>query len=53
MSDNKIELLCIGNAMVDVFAPADSAWLKGLDNGTSAAYFPGTGWAYVKRPAWR
>jgi len=30
MSDNKIELLCIGNAMVDVFAPADSAWLKGL-----------------------
>jgi len=30
MSDNKIELLCIGNAMVDVFAPADSAWLDGL-----------------------
>ena len=26
----KIELLCIGNAMVDVFAPADPAWLDGL-----------------------
>jgi len=26
----KIEMLCIGNAMVDVFAPADPAWLDGL-----------------------
>ena len=25
----KIELLCIGNAMVDVFVPADFAWLDG------------------------
>jgi len=28
--DSRYELLCFGNAMVDVFASADSAWLDGL-----------------------
>jgi len=36
----KIELLCIGNAMVDVFAPADAVWLKGLGITEPAQHIP-------------